>query len=353
MRGWHCLALAGALTLVAATAAADDTNPPAAASAPAIANDARDQALQSFQRDMVSVLALRATAEPLLGAALLARPLSNPSKTGSFHALINRAAAADDSGPAVQWVRLADCDAKADACPNATALRKLTEEAPDNAAVWLLKLGIDTRDMKAKSTREDLAKAANSKIYDDYAGNSLTALANVVDALPPPPATQGAAGPAGVQALIVLANARLQPQPALPVVAKLCEGAGGDDALKADCLKLAKLLGWGSSPLSRSLGLHLFETLGDATEKATAQQQRRDLIWQVQNYSQLALHAQDDPTVAQLLLATARQGGAEMSQIATVLRTRGVSITAPGSWQPQPQSPDAAQQDTSASAHSP
>lgn len=352
MRGWHCFALAGALSLVAATAAADDTNPPPAASspAPAAAGNARDQALQSFQRDMVSVLALRATAQPLLGAALLARPLPDQTKTSSFHALINRAAAASDSGAPVQWVRLADCDEKASTCPNATALRKLTEEAPDNAATWLLKLDVDTRDMKSAAARADLAKAAAGKIYDDYTGSSIAALASVVDALPPPPATQGAAGPVGVQALIVLANARLQPQPALPPVAKMCEDAGNDAALKADCLKLAKLLEWGSSPLSRSLGLHLYEVLGDPGEQATAQQQRRDLIWQVQNYSQLALRAQDNAAFAQQLLATAKQGGTEMSQIIAVLRASGISTTAPSSWQP----PAAGtMQSAPVSAHSP
>ncbi|MBD8874429.1 hypothetical protein [Rhodanobacter sp. DHB23] len=352
MRGWHRLALAGTLSLIAAAAVADDTNPPGTASAPtpALAGQVRDQALQSFQRDMVSVLALRATAEPLLGAALLARPLPNPNKTGSFHALINRAAAASDSGPAVQWARLADCDAQAGTCPNATALRKLTEQAPENAAVWLLKLGVDTRDMKAKAAREDLARAAAGKIYDDYTGSSSTALASVVDTLPPPPATQGPAGPVGVQALIVLANARLQPQPALPLVAKMCGDAGDDAALTADCRKLGKLLEWGSSPLSRSLGLHLYEVLGDPAEQAAAQQQRRDLTWQVQNYSQLALQVQDDPALAQLLLAAARHGGTEMSQAIATLRARGVSLTAPGSWQPQP---PAAATDAPASAHSP
>lgn len=352
MRGWHCLALAGVLPLIAATAVADDTNPPAAASspAPAAARDARDQALQSFQRDMVSVLALRATAQPLLGAALLARPLPKQTKTASFHALINRAVAASDSGAAVQWARLADCDEKAGACPNATALRKLTEEAPDNAAVWLLKLDVDTRDMKSAAARADLAKAANGKIYDDYTGSSLAALASVVDTLPPPPATQGAAGPVGVQALIVLANARLQPQPALPPVAKMCENAGDDAGLKADCRKLGKLLEWGSSPLSRSLGLHLYEALGDQAEQASAQEQRRDLIWQVQNYSQLALHALDNAAFAQQLLAAAKQNGTEMSQIVAVLRASGISTTAPSSWQPP--SPGAAHS-APAPTHSP
>ncbi|MBN8924862.1 MAG: hypothetical protein BGP10_00180 [Rhodanobacter sp. 68-29] len=345
MRGWHSLALAGTLALIAAPAARAAT--PMAEPA---AGNAREQALQAFQHDLVSVLALRATAQPLLGAALLARPLPQQPRTGSFHALISRAAAASDAGPAVQWMRLADCDPKGDACPNAGALRKLTELAPDNAAVWLLKLGTDTRNMKTEGARADLAKAADARTYDDYTGSSLAALAEVVDALPPPPATQGAGGPLGVQALIVLGNARMQPRPALPVVAQTCDNAGDDDALKADCRKLGKLLELGSSPLAQSLGLHLREVLGDPAEQAGAREQRRNLIWQVQNYSQLALRAQDDPALAQRLLATAKQGGTEMSQMIAVLRASGVSVTAPGSWQPP--APEAGQA-APAPAHSP
>ena len=353
MRGWSCFALAGALSLAlapAASAAAADPQAVPADTAPTAADSARAAALLGFQRDLVSVLALRATAQPLLGAALLARPLPKEPKATDFHALINRAAAAGDAGPAEQWARLADCDAKGDACPNASALRKLTEQAPGNAAVWLLKLGLDTRDMKSKAAHADLAKAAAAKLYDDYTGSSLAALAGVADTLPPPPATQNASGPAGVQALIVLGNARLQVRPALPVVAKLCEDAKDDAAIKADCLKLGALLEWGSSPLSRSLGLHLRETLGDAAAQADAGAKQRDLAWQVQNYSQLALRAQSDPALAQQLLGIARQGGTEMSQLIAVLRAAGVATTAPGSWQPS--APDAAPA-TAASTHSP
>lgn len=336
MRGWHRFVLAGAIALALAPLPALADEPVASA-----AEVARTKALQSFQSDLVSVLALRATAKPLLGAALLARPLTQETKATDFHALINRAVAADGAGPAEQWVRLADCDAKADTCPNAAALRKLEQQAPDNAAVWLLKLSVDSRDLKAKAAHEDLAKAAAAKIYDDYAGTSMQALASVADALPPPPPTQNASGPIGVQALIVLGNARLQPRPVLPVTAKLCEEADKKAAIKTDCLKLGKLLQWGSSPLSRSLGLHLLETLGDSAEQAAAQQHRRDLLWQVQNYSQLALRAQTEPAVAQQLVAAAKHGGTEMSQVIAVLRASGVSTTAPGSWQPAPP-PDAA-----------
>lgn len=308
--------------------------PALAADKPAASVDARAATLEGFQRDLVSVLALRAGAQPLLGAALLARALPKPGKFTSFHALIDRAATAADAGPAVQWARLADCDAGADACPNAVALRKLIEQAPDNAAVWLLKFDLDTRNMKSTAARADFAHAAAAKLYDDYAGTSAAALAAVVDALPPPAAAQGAAGASGVQALLVLGNARLQVRPVLPVVAQWCGHAQTDTAIKADCLQLGRLLAWGSSPLARSLGLHLIETLGDSQARADASRQRRDLAWQVHNHARLALRVPDDAGLAAQWLGIARQGGGEMSQWLALLRAAGISTTAPGSWQP-------------------
>jgi hypothetical protein len=254
---------------------------------------ARDKALTGFQRDLVSVLAPRADALPLLGAALLARPLPNQPGHSSFHTLIDRAAKAQDAGPAIDWMRLADCDAKADACPNSEALDALQAKAPDNAAVWLLKLGDDQRRLHTDAARQDLARAASAKLYDDYAGISLKALASTVAVLPPPAATldpKTTAGAAGLEVVMVFGSARAQPQPNLPAAARLCEGARDDAALKDDCLKLAKVLEWGSSPLARSLGQHL--------------------------------------------LTLARNGGSEMSLMLAALRHAGIATVAPADWKP-------------------
>lgn len=175
---------------------------------------------------------------PLLAAALLARPLSSLPKINDFHALIERAGHADGAAElaaAISWMRLADCDTKADACPNTSALDQLVAQAPDNAAVWLLKLGEDTRNMKQDAVRDDLAKAANAKVYDDYTGTSLKALAGSIGVLPPPADTFDAAntgGATGVQAVLLYGLASTQPQPGLQVTAKLCDNAGSDAAIK-------------------------------------------------------------------------------------------------------------------------
>ena len=339
MRGWRCLALACAVSLVTTPALADKTAAGKAASSPSKAAKARDKAQLAFQRDLISVLAPSATAQPLLGAALLARPLFNQPGTGSFHTLIGRAAMAEDADAAVSWVRLADCDAKADACPNPAALELLQTQAADNAAVWLLKLAEDTRNLKSDAAREDLGRAAAAKLYDDYTGASLKALASAVGTLPPPAGTfdpAHAAGAVGMQTMLVYGIGSSQPQPGLQLTAKLCENAGDDASIKADCLKLGKTLEWGSSPLARSLGLHLREVLADdPAQQEDAKRTRLSLIWQVQSFAQLLARAPDDKALAQHLLALARNGGTEMSLVLAALRDNNLPTDPPADWKPQ------------------
>lgn len=322
------------------SAAAQSDKAPAKTSAKSYRDSAqaRNKALLAFQRDLVSVLAVRAEPMPLLGAALLARPLQEQPKVTDFHTLITRAAKAPDAGPAVDWIRLADCDRAAQACPNADALKALTRQAGDNAAVWVLELGQEIRKGDSDAARKDLARAAGAKLYDDYMGVSLKALATSVGTLPPPKAVidpASGAGAAGVQVVLAYSIAQTQPQPGLQAVAQLCDKAGDDTAIRADCLKLGHTLEWGSSPLGRSLGLHLRETLSDdSSEQASAQQARRNLIWQLQNFGQLSARAIADRSQAQHLLALARAGGTEMSVILKALRDAGLSITAPEGWEP-------------------
>ncbi|MGP1664696.1 MAG: hypothetical protein ACTS5I_02025 [Rhodanobacter sp.] len=337
MRGWHYLALAAALSLLAGPTFASKADRQQAAASHK-ADLARDAALLAFQRDLVNVLAPQADALPLLAAALLARPLPQQPKYHTFHSLIERAAQADNAGPAIQWERLADCDAKADACPNTDALTQLQQHAPDNAAVWLLKLGMDQAHMKFSDARADLGRAANAKLYDDYAGIGLKALASTVSTLPPPADTMAPGSTAGanaVQWMMTLGTAQTRPQINLPSTAKMCANPGDDAELKGDCLKLGKLLEWGSSPLARSLGLHLRETLAeDPAQQAEARSARINLIWQVQNFASLTARAQNDTALARGLLALARSGGTEMSLMLAALRHNGIAVDAPTGWQP-------------------
>ena len=326
---WTALGLALVLALPAVAA---KSRPEAVRPTP---QAARTAALLAYQRDLVSVLAPRADAMPLLGAALLARPLTGQPKYNDFHSLIGRAAQAEDSTPAVQWARLVDCSARSGDCPNAEALAALTAQAGDNAAVWLMKLARDTADDKTDAAREDLRQAAAAKLYDDYTGTALQALASTAGTLPAPAAAidpASSAGPYGVQAVMVFGAAGLlpQPQPGMQAAAHLCEDGKDDAATRATCLQLAKVLEWGSSPLARSLGLHLRETLADdPAAQEGARRELANLAWQVQNFARLTARAADDKATAQHLLALARKGGTEMSLVLAALRDAGVPADAP------------------------
>jgi hypothetical protein len=176
-------------------------------------------------------------------------------------------------------------------------------------------------------------------MYDDYTGTSLKVLATSVGVLPPPadaldPAR--AAGAVGMQTMLAYGVASTQPQPSLQLIAKLCENSAEDASIKADCLKLGKTLEWGSSPLARSLGLHLREILADdPAQQEDARHARLNLIWQVQSFARLLARTQDDKAQAQHLLALARNGGTEMSLMLAALRDNNIPVDAPMDWKPQ------------------
>ncbi|GAB3032120.1 hypothetical protein GCM10027285_13550 [Oleiagrimonas citrea] len=306
---------------------------------------AQRKAREQFQHDLVSVLALRADPKPLLGAALLARA-GDIDHGGplDFHHLITRAAAAQDAGPAANWVRLSDCDAQADNCPNTKALDALVKQAPDNAAVWLLRMGQAAQNGDAKATEAALQKAANASQYDDYTGRSLQALAIAVMQLPPPPATLSGEGSqraqvADLQMTLVYGIGDAQPLPGFHLAAAQClpKVVKEQPQRRATCLKLAHVLVWGSSPLARSLGLHLRSTLSeDAAVRARADAAMRDLTWQVRHFGQLEAQARTHPELAQRMLMLARQGGTQMSLMQATLHMAGIPLEAPDEVSPQP-----------------
>jgi hypothetical protein len=317
----------------------------AAASTPSPADQARMMALMQYQKDLVSVLALRGDAEHLLGAALLARPLPDQPQGLGYHDLITRAAKAPHAGPGVTWAQLADCDAQANACPNVDAFAELQKQVPGNAAVWMLAMDLAAIKKDDAGVRAALAKVAAAKTYDDYFGVELQGVAMSVGTLPPLPDTMAGAQQGdpttalGVELLIAVGITNQQPRPSLQPVLQLCsaDSAARDDALKGECLKAAHLLQWGSSPVGRAVGLHIQGEL-DPAAKAATDKQARNLAWQMQNYGALGIKAMNDDTIARPLLEAARGGGTELSLVLSTLRTNGIPTEAPAGWQlPQPQ----------------
>jgi hypothetical protein len=294
-------------------------------------------ARSAFQHDLITLMARRAEARPLLGAALLARTRLDAGGPLGFHQLIRRAASAPDAGPAVNWVRLSDCDADADNCPNPQALKALIRQAPDNAAVWLLRMGQAIANGNVRVATKALRKAARARVYDDYTGRSLQALADAVTQLPPPRDTLSGPGHrvtrvAALQVLMVYGIADAQPIPGFHLVAAHCrsEIAADAPARRTLCLQLAHVLVRGSSPLARSLGLHIQTTLApDPVDRKRARADMRDLIWQVRQFGLLQVRARHQLDVARRLLLLARRGGTQMNLMLSALRASGIPDQAP------------------------
>lgn len=307
-------------------------------SEPGTTETPRAAALHQYQRDLISVLALRSDASHLLGAALLARPLQGLAPGADYESLLKRAAKAADAGPVVTWAALAQC-ASAEHCPNPQALEQLIQQAPENAAVWLLQLDIAAGAGDVETQRAALRRAAAASHYDDYAGAVLGALAAAATALPVPPDALAAyagdteAGAASAQLFLSFGQIGTHPRPNFLPLVDLCSSVVADEdlgKLRKSCRNLARTLAWGSSVPARAAGLHLQQLLAPNEDaRVHAQQRLDDLAWQVQNFSRLNLKALTNQTLAHTLLQLAGHGGTEMSMMYALLRERGIALEAP------------------------
>lgn len=342
-------ALATLLIAAGALAAPPEPAPPAAGTGvgasqtrPKLspADQKRVTAIEQYQHDLVSVVALRANPDYLLGAAILARPFKRDMPELTFGALTERAAAAPGADAAVQWARLGDCKDKSD-CPNSKAFAYLKQHAADNAAVWVVAMDVAARDHDKKAEKAALAKAAAATRYDDYRGKALGGVAKAVGVLPPLPDTTAGAhdgqpdNPDGVRVLVAVNAVQGFPQPDLSPVVDACtqQAVAGDAHAKEACLKLAHTLVWGSSPVGRAAGLHIQGELA-ANDATSDGQASRNLAWQVQQYSGLLQRALTDQSVASRWLAAARNGGTELSLILATLRANNIPIDAPAGSAP-------------------
>ena len=336
------LSIAGIAFAAAPPGRASKATPPSAATSPSTpqlspADQKRVAAIQQYQHDLVNVVALRADPDYLLGAAILAKPFKDQTPGLDFDALSQRAASATGAGPATEWSRLGVCESKAD-CPNAEAFAYLRQHAADNAAVWIVAMDAAAQNNNGKAERAALKKAAAAQTYDDYYGKALAGVAKAVAVLQPlPDTTQGAHdgqpdNPDGVRVLVSVMNTQTHIRPEFGPLERLCGKHAADKHadVKADCLKLAHTLQWGSSPVARAVGLHIQGELVPA-EKAHTDMENRNLAWQVHQYSALLQRALTDPSLASQWLTTARNGGTELSLILATLRANRIPVDAPAS----------------------
>lgn len=319
-----------------AAPAVADTSPSAQKLSPA--DQKRVEAIQRYQHDLVNVVALRSDPAYLLGAAILAKPFQNQTEGLDFAALSERAAAGTGASSAAQWARLGVCKDKSD-CPNAQAFAYLKKHAANNAAVWLVELDLAAADKNAKAEHAALERAAAAPTYDDYYGKALAGVGEAVTVLPPLAETvQGARNGQpdsadGVRLFVAVNATQAHPRPDLAPVVELCgkDAVAKHKGIRATCLKLAHTLQWGSSPIARAVGLHIQGELDPAT-KAGNEQASRNLAWQVKQYSLLLQRGLTDRALAAQWLATARNGGTELSLMLATLRANQVALDAPADF---------------------
>ena len=329
-----------ALPLLLALGTAAHAAPPA--TAPSSAKPAPSALLQ-FQHDLISILALCDDATHLTAAAILARSTPDLPPVLSFTPLLMRAEAATGAGPEVSWVALADCDrSAAAACPAPAALQHLQQQAPQNAAVWMLALDVAARAGDSAAERAALARAAAASEYTSYYGHLLQTTLIGASTLPMPAAVvhelAGADGNANAAGFAIAAgNVMFLPSPSLAPAFALCRKADQDTALRADCLKLAHLLAWGDTVIARNAGLALHERLAtSAADKAHYASERRTVAWQTQQYAQLMLRARSEPAIAAKAVTLGADGGTENSIMLGLLRAFEIPLHPPLDWTPKP-----------------
>ena len=310
-----------------------------AAAAPASSVVTRS-ALAQFEHAVLSITALRGAARRLSGAAVLARAVPDLPPVLTYKAFLKRALAAPGAGPAVQWVALGDCGRvgpQPEDCISDAALTRLEQQAPDNAAVWLLAFDRARQHGDDKAARAALARAARATEFSTYYGTLLKSVLETARALPMSPALvrqlAGIGGNAYAATYMLAAgNVMYLPGPALAPVFETCRNPGAG-IRRAQCRRIAHLLAWGDTVIVRAAGLALQERLaGDAAARQRYAAARRAQAWQTQQFAILVLKARTDRALAGTLVQLVLQGGTENSIQIALLRKTGIATTPPADW---------------------
>ena len=297
--------------------------------------------LAQFEHDVLSITALRDTSRRLAGAAVLARAVPDLPPVLTYKTFLQRALAAPGAGPAVQWVALGDCGRvgpQPEDCINDAALARLEQQAPDNAAVWLLAFDRARQHGDDTAARAALARAARAAKFSTYYGTLLKSVLETARTLPMSPALvrqlAGVGGNAYAATYMLAAgNVMYLPGPALAPVFEACKDPGHAAALRVQCRRIAHLLAWGDTVIARAAGLALQERLaGNAEARQRYAEARRVQAWQTQQFAILVLKARTDRALAGSLVQLVLQGGTENSIQIALLRKAGIASTPPAHW---------------------
>lgn len=182
--------------------------------------------------------------------------------------LIHRAQTQAPAGPAVYWAALGDCGDRKNLsdCINTAALQHLQQQAPDNAAIWLLSFdhAIQAHDLPGQKCF--LYQAAHATAFRTYYATLLQALINTVSTQAMPAVVvhiiscqQGNAQAASY--LLAAGNLMYLPTPALAPLFTYCSGHNPSTQVHDQCLHLARHLALGDTVTVRATGLALTQRL--------------------------------------------------------------------------------------------
>lgn len=314
--------------------------PPAAADATesaAAGASAEQQHFEQFRRDLVNLLALRADAQLLVAAAELAYPDSaDPARAAPLKspALLARAQKFGADNALVWWIStFIGCAGDGAKC-QADAAAKLQQVAADNAAAWLPSLHA-AKD--AGAARALLASMAQAPRFDDYWSASVLAVYRALQVLPVPAEvlSHGLNTTAARVNLATSVGGGFLPNYAR--LGELCAPAdGGDEALTADCLAVAKLLESGGTFRSQAVGFGIEDRLlppGTARDVLRARQ--RASAWQKQQFLELSARFPRDEALAQAYTEVLAAQPNELAAVTALLRSQHVFTEPPPGWQPK------------------
>ncbi len=246
--------------------------------------------------------------------------------------------------PLALWLSAVDCPVRH--CDGASALHRLQQQQPDNAAVTFLAIDQALAQGNDVDLRDALDRIGDATHYDDYNGALLQALLST-DGKAPLPWRLRSVFPGNAQAAETLLSQGLwsmKSQGTFQRLLKYCKPAvePRHENRFEDCMAIARLLANADALLPRAIGLRIqFRLASDPSEIATLQQRLRDFRWQLAQSrfvgdlefaSELA--SQQDAWLTsgglrEAWLAT----GSEMGVIRVSLRNQGLPLSAPDDFE--------------------
>jgi hypothetical protein len=251
-----------------------------------------------------------------------------------------RAAELGRDNPAVLWHALYPCSQAGQRCDRAGMFVRLTQIAPDNAAVWHLAFNRALQAGDDVAARSALARMARATRYDYYEGAFARALvaayaevpvtapivnaAHDMDLSPPSPHSETVMNLLGVPSGIVMRS----------LLSWCADHSGADRQVRNDCRAVADRLAASESLWPRGEGIHLQYMLAqDERERVAAQARWSEFQWQREQTNKLT-HG-ESATAVDVYDAMLAKGKSVYGARVATLQAQNIPLTPPQNWIPQ------------------